>query len=271
MFLFSKKTEQTEKTISPVKRLLTYQAANLQGVGARKRQEDAFTIVNAFDVTEIKENGLLFAVCDGMGGMKDGKLASETAVAAIRSAFAAMNRGQDLAEQLKDSIFAAAGEVEEALGGDGGSTAAVGIIFHEKLYFASVGDSFLYLRRGENLYRLNREHNLRNRLYLEGIRSGIMNPKEAREEPEGDALTQFLGMTGFDEVDYSVRPLPLKEGDVLMACSDGIGGVLDEEEISNALKLISAQAMCRQLEQRIMAHAEKNQDNYTALVVKCLY
>lgn len=275
MFLFGKrqKKEQIQAVQSPQqrKRKLTYQAANLQGIGSRDRQEDSFTIVNAFDVTEIMEKGLLFAVCDGMGGMKDGKLASETAIASLRSAFAAMDRSQDMAGQLKDSICLAAKEVEKKLEGDGGSTIVAGIVYDEKLYYASVGDSFLYLKRGAGLYRLNREHNLRNQLYLESIRSGTMNPKEGREASEAAALTQFLGMTGFDDVDGSVRPFPLKEGDVLLACSDGVGGVMDEEEIRNALSFISVQAMCGQIEQKIAAHAKTNQDNYTALIVRCLY
>lgn len=275
MFSFIKRQKkagiQTVQSPLQRKRKLTYQAANLQGIGSRDRQEDSFTIVNAFDVTEIMEKGLLFAVCDGMGGMKDGKLASETAVASLRSAFAAMDRSRDMADQLKDSICLAAKEVEKKLEGDGGSTIVAGIVYDEKLYYASVGDSFLYLKRGAGLYRLNREHNLRNQLYLESIRSGTMNPKEGRETSEAAALTQFLGMTGFDDVDGSVRPFPLKEGDVLLACSDGVGGVLDEEEIKNALSLISVQAMCGQIEQKIVAHAKTNQDNYTALIVKCLY
>ena len=258
---------------SPVhrRRKLTYQAANLQGIGSRDRQEDSFTIINAFDVTEIMEKGLLFAVCDGMGGMKNGKLASETAVASLRNAFASMDRNQDMAGWLKESIYLAAGEVEKNLDGDGGSTVVAGIVYDEKLYYASVGDSFLYLKRGVGLYRLNREHNLRNQMYLESIRLGTMNPQEGREASEAAALTQFLGMTGFDDVDCSVRPLPLKEGDVLLACSDGVGGVMDEDEIKNSLSLMSVQAMCGQIEQKIAAHAKTNQDNYTALIVKCLY
>ena len=98
-----------------------------------------------------------------------------------------------------------------------------------------------------------------------------MNPQEGREASEAAALTQFLGMKGFDDVDCSVRPLPLKEGDVLLACSDGVGGVMDEDEIKNSLSLMSVQAMCGQIEQKIAAHAKTNQDNYTALIVKCLY
>lgn len=252
-------------------RLLTYQVANLQEVGARARQEDSFAFVNAFDVTEIKEQGLLFVVCDGMGGMRDGKAASETAVASIRRSFAGMDREGDLAKQLEESVYLAADEVEQCLGGDGGSTLVAGILFQEKLYYASVGDSFLYLKRGDQLCRLNREHNLCSQRYLEGIRSGDMDPKTGREDPEAAALTQFLGMTGLDDVDCTVRPLPVRDGDVLLACSDGVGGVLEEGEILGALGLRSSQAMCQQMKQGIIAHARANQDNYTALVVKCLY
>lgn len=253
------------------RRLLSYQVANLQGIGARARQEDSFAIANAFDVTEIKKKGLLFVVCDGMGGMKDGKLASETAIASIRNSFAAMDRSRDLAQQLRESVYLAADEVFRCLAGDGGSTIVAGIIFQEQLYYASVGDSFFYLKRGDGLYRLNREHNLCNELYLESIRSGTMDPREGEESPEAVALTQFLGMNGMSDVDCSVRPFPLQQGDVLLACSDGVGGVLDEEEVKMALNTDDVQAMCMRLEQGIVAHARKNQDNYTALVVRCLY
>lgn len=272
MPLFGKKNEHKPVVSRPItKRLLTYQVANLQEIGARERQEDSFAVANAFDVTEIKEKGLLFVVCDGMGGMKDGKLASETAVACIRQSFADMDRSADLAEQLKSSVYLAADEVEKRLEGDGGSTLTAGILFQERLYYASVGDSFLYLKRGEQLYRLNREHNLCCQMYLEGIRSGNMDPRPGREAEEAAALTQFLGMRGMDDVDCSVRPLPVRNGDVFLACSDGVGGVLEEAELLVALSLHSAQAMCQQMKQQIIAHGRRNQDNYTALVVKCYY
>lgn len=268
MSLFRKKKDNKS---FEVKKLLSYQVANLQEIGARARQEDSFTFVNAFDVTGIKENGLLFVVCDGMGGMKDGKAASETAITSIRQSFNDMDRSADLAEQLKESVYLAADEVEKRLEGEGGSTLVAGILFQEKLYYASVGDSFLYLKRGKQLYRLNREHNLCCQMYLESIRSGDIDPKSGRECPEAAALTQFLGMRGLSDVDCSVKPLPVRDGDVLLACSDGIGGVLGEEEILGALSLHSSQAMCQQMKQGIIAHAEVNQDNFTALVIKCLY
>ncbi len=248
---------------------IRYKVANLQGVGARERQEDSFTLMNALDERLYDEYGLMFAVCDGMGGMKDGKLASETAIASFRRFFGEMDRRGRIAEQLKQSVFAASSEVENLLDGDGGSTVVIGIIIHEQLYFASVGDSFFYLKRNGKLYRLNTEHNVCHERYLENIRDGVLDPEECRKDREAAALSQFLGMTGLDNVDCSVRPMWLQKGDVLLACSDGVGGVLTEYEVLDALNYESGEAACRMLEQRLIEHAKPGQDNYTALIIQC--
>lgn len=253
-----------------VERQLCYRIANLQGLGARARQEDSFTVANVLDAAKIREEGLLFAVCDGMGGMKDGKLASETAVRSLRQSFLEMDRGADMAVQLKQSIFRASSQVEALIGGDGGSTVVAGILYQEGLYYASVGDSFLYLLREGNLLKLNAEHNLCHQKYLEYIRDGDMDPRLLGRIPEGEALTGFLGMVGLAEADCSVCPLPMGEGDVLLACSDGVGGVLSPEEIAKALLNESPEAMCADLEARIISHNKQNQDNYTAVIVKCV-
>lgn len=254
----------------PVKRQLGYYVANLQGIGSRARQEDSFTVAGAFDVAMVREKGLLFAVCDGMGGMKDGKLASETAVRSLRQAFLEWDRGQDLAVQLKESVLRASIQVEALLEGDGGSTVVIGILYQGRLYYASVGDSYLYLLRDGNLLKLNTEHNLCHQEYQEAIAGGNLDPLPLREAPDAAALTGFLGMLGLDEVDCSVRPLPMNEGDVLLACSDGVGGILSPEEVSQSLQKAGVEEMCADLEERIISYGSPNQDNYTAIVVKCV-
>ena len=251
-------------------RLLSYQVGNVQGIGARARQEDSFGFTNAFDVRLIKNEGLLFVVCDGMGGMKDGKIASETAVSSIRESFSYMNRNGNIVSQLKESVYLAASKVEAILEGMGGSTVVACIIYKEKLYYASVGDSFLYLKRGDQLYRINKEHTVCSQIHLSMIRRGKVDPTEGRGDPEAVALTQFLGRIGLDEVDCFVRPMHLKEGDVLFACSDGIGGVLSEGEINYALSQTVPEEMCAMIEQGIIAHNKNNQDNYTGIVIKCV-
>lgn len=249
---------------------LSYHIANLQGVGARSRQEDSFTFVNAFDKDKMDREGLLFVVCDGMGGMKDGKVASETAIASFRQSFVSMDIDGDIPAQLRESVFRASEEVEAQLQGEGGSTAVVGIIYKEMLYYVSVGDSFLYLKRGNELYRLNKEHNMCNQLYLEGIREGNLDPTPARSNRESAALTGFLGMMGLTEVDGLKKPYKLRENDVILACSDGVGGVLSEQETLNALQMYTPDEMCQAIEKGIVIHNKSNQDNYTALVINCL-
>ena len=238
-----------------------YRVANLQGLGARTGQEDSFTVAGAFDAAMVQEKGLFFAVCDGMGGMKDGRLASETAI---------QSRSQDLAPQLKQSVYQASAQVEARIWGEGGSTVVMGILYQDRLYYASVGDSFLYLLREGNLLRLNAEQNLLHQKYLESIQEGSMDPLPLQDLPNGAALTGFLGMPGLDEVDCSVLPLPIDGGDVLLACSDGVGGVLSPEEIAEALQMPTAEEMCASLEARIVSYNRPHQDNYTAIVIKCV-
>lgn len=247
-----------------------YRVANLQGLGARTGQEDSFTVAGAFDAAMVQEKGLFFAVCDGMGGMKDGRLASETAIQSLRQSFQAMDRSQDLAPQLKQSVYQASAQVEARIWGEGGSTVVMGILYQDRLYYASVGDSFLYLLREGNLLRLNAEQNLLHQKYLESVQEGSMDPLPLQDLPNGAALTGFLGMPGLDEVDCSVLPLPIDGGDVLLACSDGVGGVLSPEEIAEALQMPTAEEMCASLEARIVSYNRPHQDNYTAIVIKCV-
>ena len=255
--------------LDPIYLDFEYRVGNLQGVGTRRAQEDSFAVANVFDEEKIREEGLFFMVCDGMGGMKDGALASQTAIGHIRNGFFDMDREGDLAAQLRDCVFAASAEVEAVIGGDGGSTAVGGIIYNDKFYYASVGDSSLFLLRSGSLYRLNREQNLCHEKYLDRIREGNMVPGDLQDDREAPALTAFLGMEGLSDIDCSVRPLPIERGDVLMACSDGVAGVLSEAEITEALRMDSVQEACAWMEQRIQAYARINQDNYTAVVVKC--
>ena len=179
--------------VEPISPLLSYQVANLQQKGARPYQEDSFAFVNALDVTEIRENGLMAIVADGMGGMEAGKQVSEMAVSCMVSAFSQMQRTGDLALQLRNAVIAADDALVQRFKGIGGTTLISCIIYDEKLYFASVGDSYLYLMRGGSLYRLNREQNYRHQLYTEAISAGSIDPTEADQDPDGHRLSAFFG------------------------------------------------------------------------------
>lgn len=255
---------------SPGKNKLPYLAANLQGIGARKSQEDSFAFANVFDAEQIEKNGLLFVVADGMGGMRDGKIASDTAVYSIKNDFEKMDRSADLGAQLVHSTFRASRFVEERLDGYGGSTLIAGILYQKKLYYASVGDSFLYLMRDNQLIRINSAHNLENQMHLETIMDGGFDPDKA-DDSEAAALTQFLGMVGMSEVDSFVTPFQMQDRDIILACSDGVAGVITEPLILECLKHDEPQEMCMALEKEIVNQRRGNQDNYTALIIQCTF
>lgn len=251
--------------------LLSYQAANLQCIGTRERQEDSFAFVNALDVTEIRRKGLLAAVADGMGGMNDGKLVSEGCIAGVLSEFQSLDREGDLAAQLRDCVIQTNQRLYDRFHGEGGTTLVAAFIYQELLSWVSVGDSYLYLKRGPGLYRLNRDQNYRSKLYLEAIRSGALDTTEADQDPDGPRLSEFLGSESVEEVDQNLRPLRLTDGDSLLLCSDGVAGVLRESELLECLSTVSAQETCERLDARIRALGRANQDNYTALVIRCAY
>lgn len=259
------------KTVSPPERLLSYQLANLQGIGSRSRQEDSFSQMNVLDVKKIKREGILFAVCDGMGGMVDGKAASETAIESIRASFLEIDRGKNIAEQLADAVFDAGDAVYQKLGGDGGTTMVACVIYDERFYFASVGDSYLYLYRNGQLVRLNEMHNVCTERYKEELAGGGFDPFKGRNDIEAGALTQFLGMEGLGDVDYLRKPLAIHSGDVFLACSDGVGGVVLPGILEHCLRMPTPEEMCSAIEQEIRAVNKSNQDNYTGMVLKCLY
>lgn len=260
-----------DKTVSPPERLLSYQFANIQGIGTRNRQEDSFSQMNVLDVKKIKQEGILFTVCDGMGGMVDGKVASETAIDSIRTSFLEIDRRNDIAEQLVEAVFDAGNAVYRRLNGDGGTTIVACIIYDEKFYYASVGDSYLYLYRNGQLVRLNEMHNVCTCRYKEELQNGRFDPFQGRNDIEAEALTQFVGMYELGDVDYFRKPLTIHSGDIFLACSDGIGGAVEPSILKNCLNMSTPAEMCEKIEQEISTMNKSNQDNYTGVILKCLY
>lgn len=249
---------------------LGFQTASLQGIGSRESQEDAFFLLNDRDVLKAQEEGLFAVVADGMGGMADGRAASSAAVSSLAESFSTMDWDEDPVVQLEEAIRLAGDRVCRLLGGQGGSTAVACMFYQERLWFASVGDSGLYLLRDGQLNRLNRPHNMRHQIYLRELRAGNTDPSAGRNHVETDALTSFLGMDGMEEVDLLHRPLSLEPGDVLLLCSDGVSGVLSEELLTACLGQDTLTYICTAMDQEIIKRALPHQDNYTAVVIRCV-
>ncbi len=249
---------------------LGFRGAILQEQGSRERQEDSVDMRNLQDVRMLRKMGLFAVVADGMGGMRDGKHASELAVNHLCASFSQEAPLEDPAGWLKEKIFQASGQIYQDLEGNGGSTVVACLIHQEKLWFASVGDSYLFLLRDGELNQLNHLQNLRQQEFLHSIQMGSADPEAGRFHPEAEALTGFLGMQDLTQPDSLKAPMPLKPGDVLLLCSDGVGGALDETELLYCLRQGKPVDICGAIRQRVIHKAIPYQDNYTALVIQCV-
>lgn len=266
--LFRKKNmEQNPPVPEPVQ--LGYRLASMQGMGQRERQEDAFGWVNKGDVINIQKEGLFAIVADGMGGLQNGQAASMEAVSCLTGDFPTLCRETDIPEQLCMMLKKANNAVRQKANGRGGTTLIACLIYNQHLYYVSVGDSYLFLKHRDQLIKINREHNIRSQIFMDSVKDHTMNPFCTDNKSELAAVTSFLGLKALKEIDFFRNPYPLEVGDVLLICSDGVGGVLDERSLLQCLSQPTAQQMCHAMEDQILGMALPYQDNYTALVIQC--
>lgn len=262
-------TEDVPTTALPEQgRGLTVSVGNVQGVGLREEQEDSFAILNATDAAALAREGLLAVVCDGMGGMADGKQASETAVALLCQSFRERQPEAAVPRWFRESVHAVSNGVYQQFSGRSGTTLAAVHIHENALHWVSVGDSAIYLCRSGGVFQLNREHTFLNRLYARELAEDIICRERAEQDEDARRLTAFVGMDHLEEVDGSLRPLPLQPGDVLLLCSDGISGVLTPPELLEAMGLEPGQG-CALLETLVLEKQVPEQDNYTGIMISC--
>ncbi len=247
---------------------LVLRAANLQGIGEREGQEDSFAVCNITDASEMERRGLLALVADGMGGMADGKAASEWTVEQLLRLFWEREAGEAVPVWAYRSVHAVSDSVYQRFGGRSGSTLVMVHIQAGRLHWASVGDSAIFLRRGGGVFQLDREHTCLNRLYLQALAQPVIDKTAAERDPEAPRLTSFIGIDRLTEVDLSLRPLLLQRGDALLLCSDGISGILAPPEIGEAMALPPEEG-CALLEQMVAEKGVIGQDNYTAILLSC--
>lgn len=272
LFRRSRRTTEPQVTAQlpdhPQRRGLSFQVGNIQGVGGRERQEDSFALLHAADAGEIARRGLFAVVADGMGGLEDGKQISEGAVDTLLQLFQALNDEGDIPRQLKEGICAVSDGLFQRFAGRSGTTVVAVRIFQDGLHWVSVGDSAIYLMRGGGVFQLNQEHTYLNQLYARELEQERIDKSRAEQDEDARRLTAFVGMPQLEQVDYSLRPLPLQAGDRILLCSDGISGVLSPPELMEAMALEPDRG-CSLLESMVLEKNLPEQDNYTGIIISC--
>lgn len=177
----------------------------------------------------------LFIVADGMGGHNAGDFASRFAVEEfVRQV--KQGRGKTLIQTMEESVQNANRLLLEQAAGRPelkgmGTTFVAATICGETMYVANIGDSRLYLISGEEISQITQDHSL----VEEMIRRGELRREDGRFHPNKNVITRAMGANvGVVPDFFEVR---LRQGDIILLCSDGLSNMMDDTEIFSVIKM----------------------------------
>jgi PPM family protein phosphatase len=241
--------------------------ASLTDVGRqRTNNEDSYLYWEPDSDQEFSRKGRLAVIADGMGGYEGGQEASRLAVETVREVYD--SAFEDDPQKALIAGFASAHTniqrfaIEHPHFQGMGTTCTALSIVDSRLYFAHVGDSRLYLVRGETLSRLTRDHSYVGRL----VESGIVRSEDAESHPQRHILTAALGSGREVNPDFPESPLALEDGDQLMLCTDGLWSLVGENEVAAVIHANSPAESCLALIKLALDRGAP--DNVTAVVLR---
>ena len=202
----------------------------------------------------------LFAVADGMGGHAAGEVASEIAVRVLSELAPEHPDGEALGRAIEEANRAVIQAAREGRGRQGmGTTMTAAMLEGERLVIAQVGDSRAYLLHQGKLQQLTRDHSL----MADMIEAGQLTPEEARTHPQRSVITRALGSDAHLHPD--IYEINVETGDRLLICSDGLSGMIFDDQIENTLRRVQDPQRCAsQLVNEAIAAG--GHDNVTVIV-----
>lgn len=239
----------------------------------RTHNEDYFSLI---------EDEQLFLVADGMGGHASGEVASKLAAETIGEFYQRTREDEDatwpykmdrslsyVENRLVCGIKLANQRIFETSNRDlrykgMGTTVVSCLVSGDKIYIGHVGDSRAYRIRENAISQLTRDHSL-----LEDYKEAKpdMTEDEERNFPHKNVITRALGMRETVQVD--IRSHPVQSGDVYVLCSDGLSGMVLDEQIAQIAT--GAQSLERAVAELVdAANRNGGTDNVTTLLLQCL-
>lgn len=243
------------------------QAHLLSDVGKkRNHNEDSCLLSVPDERSASSDRSLLFAVADGMGGVSGGEFASRLALQTLSDHYynsegSIPTRLSEALRQANQRIFEEA-EHNPRYHGMGTTVSAV-VIQGDCAYVAQVGDSRVYMTRGNGtIWQITDDHSL----VAEQVRNGVLSEEEARNHALKNLITRAVGTR--DSIDVDLFAVRVQQNDTLLICSDGLSNVVSDEEIAAALKGNSLQGAARVLVGRALEGG--GPDNITVVLLRVL-
>ena len=189
------------------------------------------------EVRPEKESAFVL-VCDGMGGANAGNVASRFAADSfLADAAGALDSAPDeimrhktmlhALEKANDTVFGLAGRQPEFRGM--GTTLVGAFVQGREASILNVGDSRAYLCDGETLRQVSEDHS-----YVEEMRRlGRISAEDARTHPQKNLITRAVDVVA--TVDGDLFEVELRDTDILLLCSDGLTGMVEDEKIAEVL------------------------------------
>ena len=209
----------------------------------------------------------LYIVADGMGGHKAGEYASKCAVDTLVEELN-MTKETAIIAALSKSIKKANERIRQVSASDSnyqgmGTTLVLATFVGEKMIVGNVGDSRLYVISDE-IKQITTDHSL----VEEMIRMGGLDREKARTHPDKNIITRAIGALEVVDADF-FEVDNLKQGDIILMCSDGLSNMLEDSEIAEIVR------MGETLEQKadsLVAAANLNggKDNIAVILVEVL-
>ncbi len=214
-----------------LQRYLAVRAVLRTDVGlVRSENQDFGTYTTASEESVSHPGGRLLIVADGMGGHRGGATASRLAGETVKMQYLD-SETNDIPTALRQSLARANARIfSEAqsnpeLRGMGTTTSVLAVRDHHG-WLAHVGDSRIYLVRDGTIQQLTDDHSL----VATMVREGLLTSQEAETHPRRNVLQRSMGVA--EDVEIDVRgPFELREGDTFILCSDGLHGVVKEQEL----------------------------------------
>jgi serine/threonine protein phosphatase PrpC/CRP-like cAMP-binding protein len=234
----------------------------------REHNEDSFLV---------DEDLSLYAVADGMGGHAAGEVASSIALDTFRRVISesrarveasrrdpdSRETRRDVLQLLEEAAHAACtavheeGQKDEQKRGMGTTLCAL-LVVGSHGFIAHVGDSRIYLVRGDKTHQLTQDHTLQNEL----LKRGRLTPEEISRVKQKNALTRAVGV--YASVDVDTLDLDILPGDRVLLCSDGLYGYLRKGELNSIFEGPPAESPARLV---ALANQIGGKEHITAIVV----